>query len=40
MINYRDYKNFCNEKFHSDIGKMNVSTADMEGFKKKNHLYL
>ena len=34
IINYRDYKYFDNEKFPSDIWKMNLSTAGLEGFKK------
>ena len=33
-INYRDYKNFDNEKFRSDIWKMNLNTTDLEGFMK------
>ena len=33
-INYRDYKNFDNEKFRSDIWKMNLNTTDQEGFMK------
>ena len=32
--NYRDYKNFDNQRFWSDIWKMNLSTTDLEGFKK------
>ena len=34
IINYRDYKNFDNEKFRSDICKMNLNTTDLEGFMK------
>ena len=34
MINYTDYKNFDNEKFRSDIYKMNLNTTDLEGFMK------
>ena len=34
IINYRDYKNFDNEKFRSDIWKMNLNTTDLEGFMK------
>ena len=34
IINYRDYKNFDNEKFRSDISKMNLNTTDLEGFMK------
>ena len=34
IINYRDYKNFDNEKFWSDIFKMNLNTTDLEGFMK------
>ena len=34
IINYRDYKNFDNEKFRSDIFKMNLNTTDLEGFMK------
>ena len=34
MINYRDHKNFDNEKFRSDIWKMNLNTTDLEGFMK------
>ena len=34
IINYRDYKNFDNEKFRSDIFKMNLNTTDPEGFMK------
>ena len=30
IINYRDYKNFDNEKFRSDICKMNLNTTDLE----------
>ena len=30
--NYRDYKNFDNEKFRSVICKMNLNTTDLEGF--------
>ena len=33
-IIYRDYKNFNNEKFQSDICKMNLNTANLEGFMK------
>ena len=33
-INYRDYKNFDNEKFRSDICKMNLNTTDLEGSMK------
>ena len=33
-INYSDCKNFDNEKFQSDICKMNLNTTDMEGFMK------
>ena len=34
IINYRDYKNFDNEKLQSDICKMNLNTTDLEGFMK------
>ena len=34
IINYRDYKNFDNEKFRSDIFKINLNTTDPEGFMK------
>ena len=34
IINYRDYKNFDNEKFRSDICKMNLNTTDLERFMK------
>ena len=38
VINYRDFRNFDNEKFRSDIWKMNLnmnlSTTDLEGFMK------
>ena len=34
MINYWNYKNFDNWKFRSDIRKMILSAADLEGFKK------
>ena len=34
IINYGDYKNFHNEKFQSNIWKINLSTTDLEGFKK------
>ena len=34
IINYRDYKNFDNEKFRSDTWKMNLDTTDLEGFMK------
>ena len=34
IINYRDYKNFHNEKFRSDIWKMNSNITDLEGFMK------
>ena len=34
IINYRDYKNFNNEKFQSDICKMNLNTTNLEGFMK------
>ena len=37
-INYRDYKNFDNEKFRSDICKMNLNTTDLEGFK--GHIFV
>ena len=33
-INYRDCKNFDNEKLQSDIYKMTLNTTDMEGFMK------
>ena len=33
-INYGDYKNFDNEKFRSDIFKMNLNATDLEGFMK------
>ena len=31
IINYRDYKNFNNDKLQSDIWKMNLNTTDLEG---------
>ena len=34
ILNYRYYKNFDNEKFRSDIWKMNLNTTDLEGFMK------
>ena len=34
IINYRDYKCFDNEKFRSDIWKVNLNTTDLEGFIK------
>ena len=34
IINYRDYKNFDNEKFRSDIWKINLNTTNLEGFMK------
>ena len=34
IITYRDYKNFDNEKFRSDIFKMNLSTTELERFLK------
>ena len=34
IINHRDYKNFDNEKFQSDIWKMNLNTTDLERFMK------
>ena len=34
IINYRGHKNFDNEKFRSDIFKMNLNTTDVEGFMK------
>ena len=34
IINHRDYKNFDNEKFQSDIWKMNLNTIDLERFMK------
>ena len=34
IINYRDYKNFDNEIFQSDIWEMNLNTTDLEGFMK------
>ena len=34
IINYRDYKSFDNEKFRSDIWKVNLNTTDLEGFIK------
>ena len=33
-MNYRDYKNFDNEKFRSDIWKMNLSATYLEEIKK------
>ena len=33
-INYRDYNNFDNEKFWSDIWKMNLNATDLEGAMK------
>ena len=35
ITNYRGYKNFDNEKFWSDIFKMNLNTTDLEGFMTK-----
>ena len=32
IINYRDYKNFDNEKFRSDIWKINLNTTNLEEF--------
>ena len=34
IINYIHYKNFDNEKFRTDIWKMNLNTTDPEGFMK------
>ena len=34
ITSYRDYKNFDNGKFRSDIWKMNFNTTDLEGFMK------
>ena len=34
IIDHRQYINFDNEKFRSDIWKMNLSTTDLGGFKK------
>ena len=34
IISYRDYENFDNEKFRSDIWKMNFNTTGREGFRK------
>ena len=34
IINYRDYKNFDNEKIRSDICKMNLNATDNEAFMK------
>ena len=34
IINYRDYKNFYNKKFQSDVRKMNLNITDLEGFIK------
>ena len=34
IINYRGYKNFDNEKFRSDIWKMNLNTTYLKGFMK------
>ena len=34
IIYYRDYKNFDNEKFRSDIWKMNLNATDLEVLMK------
>ena len=34
ILNYRDYTSFDNEKFWSDIWKMNLNAADVGGFMK------
>ena len=34
IINYRDYKSFDNEKFRSDIWRVNLNATDLEGFMK------
>ena len=36
IINHTDYTNFDNEKFRSDIWKMNLNTIHLEGFKKQS----
>ena len=33
IVNYRDYKNFHNEKFRSNISKFDFDASDLEGFK-------
>ena len=34
ILNYRDYTSFDNQKFWSDIWKMNLNAADVGGFMK------
>ena len=34
IINYRDYKSFDNEKFRSDIWRVNLNATHLEGFMK------
>ena len=40
IINYRDYENFDNEKFQSNIWKMNLNTTGLEGFIENSLSYL
>ena len=34
IVNYKDCKNFDNEKLWSDIWKMSLNTTDLKGFMK------